>query len=132
MSTPDAVIIGSGFGALTCAAHLARAGMKVRVLEQHLRIGGYAHRFKRGAFEFDSGIHSVPMAPGGIIDGILSGLGVRGRIGAFVLANLALLLLFAPWLSALFGQLSTDASYWEGEFKLDEAMRHVANRFTSG
>ncbi|MEX1018154.1 MAG: glycosyltransferase family 39 protein [Litorilinea sp.] len=57
---------------------------------------------------------------------------VRGRIGAFVLANLTVLLLFAPWLSALFGQLSTDASYWEGEFKLDEAMRHVANRFTSG
>lgn len=36
----DAVIIGGGHNALTCASYLARAGMKVLVLEQHASVGG--------------------------------------------------------------------------------------------
>ncbi|MBD3418713.1 MAG: NAD(P)-binding protein [Chitinivibrionales bacterium] len=63
----DAVIIGAGIGGLTCGAFLARAGKRVLVLEQHTRIGGYAHQFKRKKFRFDSGIHSVPLADDGMI-----------------------------------------------------------------
>ena len=58
----DAVIIGSGIGGLTCGAFLTRAGMRVCVLEQHSKIGGYAHSFKRKKFTFESGIHSVSMS----------------------------------------------------------------------
>lgn len=78
----DAVIIGSGIGGLTCGAFLARAGMKVAVLERHYTIGGYAHSFKRGGFRFESGIHSVPLAPDGFIFHLLRLLGVDSTIEA--------------------------------------------------
>jgi phytoene dehydrogenase-like protein len=40
MSTYDAIIIGAGHNGLTCACYLARAGMKVLVLEQYRDVGG--------------------------------------------------------------------------------------------
>lgn len=63
----DVVIVGSGLGGLTCGAFLAKAGRRVLVLESHSKIGGYAHSFKRKQYNFESGIHSVSMAPGGLI-----------------------------------------------------------------
>jgi prolycopene isomerase len=76
----DAVIIGSGIGGLTCGAFLARAGMRVCVLERHSKIGGYAHNFRRKGFTFESGIHSVPLGGNGVINHLLSLLGVADRI----------------------------------------------------
>jgi phytoene dehydrogenase-like protein len=38
----DAVIIGAGLNGLTCAAYLARAGMRALVLERRHRVGGTA------------------------------------------------------------------------------------------
>ncbi|GAB7080992.1 phytoene desaturase family protein [Megalodesulfovibrio paquesii] len=43
----DVIIIGAGLGGLSCAAHLARNGFKVLLLEQHYRLGGYATSFPR-------------------------------------------------------------------------------------
>ena len=42
MSLYDAVIVGGGHNALTCAAYLARAGRKVLVLERREQVGGAA------------------------------------------------------------------------------------------
>lgn len=67
----DAVIIGSGLGGLCCGAMLADSGMKVLVLEQHNKIGGYAHNFCRRGYTFESGIHSVPMSQDSVIMHIL-------------------------------------------------------------
>lgn len=39
----DAIIIGAGHNGLTCAAYLAKAGLKVLVLERRAHIGGAAH-----------------------------------------------------------------------------------------
>lgn len=44
----DVVVIGAGLGGLSCAAHLAKNGFRVLVLEQHSRPGGYATSFTRG------------------------------------------------------------------------------------
>ena len=40
MQTYDGVVIGAGHNGLTLAAYLARAGMKIAVLERNARIGG--------------------------------------------------------------------------------------------
>jgi len=55
----DAVIIGSGIGAMTTAAIMAKAGKKVLVLEQHDQAGGCCHTFIEKGYEFDVGIHYI-------------------------------------------------------------------------
>ena len=40
MQTYDGVVIGAGHNGLTLAAYMARAGMKIAVLERNARIGG--------------------------------------------------------------------------------------------
>ncbi|MCS6825463.1 MAG: glycosyltransferase family 39 protein, partial [Caldilinea sp.] len=54
------------------------------------------------------------------------------KLWALALAGAMILLLYAPWLGALFGQLHNDRSYWEGSLKLWEAIAKVAVAFTSG
>lgn len=76
----DAIIIGSGLGGLTTGAFLARAGMRVVVLEKHGKVGGYAHSFRRRNHTFESGIHSVPLAKAGTVRHLLRLLGVEDRI----------------------------------------------------
>jgi hypothetical protein len=51
---------------------------------------------------------------------------------SLILSNTALFLLFLPWFGILITRLRVDASYWQGDFKLDEALRSVAIRFTLG
>ncbi|WP_136592237.1 phytoene desaturase family protein [Salinigranum halophilum] len=48
-------IVGGGFGGLSAAAYLARAGADVRLLEQHDRLGGHAGLLEREGFRFDTG-----------------------------------------------------------------------------
>lgn len=76
----DAIIIGSGIGGLTCGAFLSRSGRRVLVLEQHSKIGGYTHSFRRGKYMFETGVHSAPLEKGKTIDHLLSLLGVHDRI----------------------------------------------------
>lgn len=57
--TFDAVIVGSGFGGLCCAAALTAYGFRALVLESHYTAGGVAHGFEvvsdAGTFKFDTG-----------------------------------------------------------------------------
>ncbi|KAL7541020.1 hypothetical protein ACHAXR_010560, partial [Thalassiosira sp. AJA248-18] len=55
----DVAIVGSGIGALSNAAALARQGLKVAVFEQHQTVGGSTHTFEKEGFEFDVGVHYV-------------------------------------------------------------------------
>ena len=61
MSKPyDSVVLGSGIGGLTTAVLLAKQkGERVLLLEQHNIIGGFTHTFRRGHYEWDTGLHYV-------------------------------------------------------------------------
>jgi len=55
----DVVIIGSGFGGLTCARLLSKAGMSVIVLERQVQPGGCIQSYRRGKYSMDTGLHYV-------------------------------------------------------------------------
>jgi prolycopene isomerase len=81
----DAIVIGSGIGGLTTAALLGKEGWRVLVVERHDRPGGYAHAFRRRRYRFDSAVHLIGgceptvFEGGGLVDRLLSALGVRER-----------------------------------------------------
>ncbi len=55
MKTPSVIVIGAGIGGIAAAAHLARRGMQVTVLEKNSRPGGRCDRFSRDGHHFDTG-----------------------------------------------------------------------------
>ncbi|MGH9718701.1 MAG: phytoene desaturase family protein [Bryobacteraceae bacterium] len=57
----DAIIIGSGIGGLFCANLLAKAGLKVLLLERHYMLGGFCSTFRRKGFVFDAATHFYPL-----------------------------------------------------------------------
>lgn len=80
-NTYDAIIIGAGIGGLVCGCYLAKAGMKVLIVEQHNKPGGYCTSFKRNGFIFDAAAHSFgSYREGGQFKKILEDLGVDERI----------------------------------------------------
>jgi prolycopene isomerase len=88
MADFDDIIIGSGLGGLTCGAFLAKSGRRVCVLEQHHKIGGYAHGFSRKGYTFESGIHCVPISQHGIVKRVLSMLGSPDSIETIALPSM--------------------------------------------
>ncbi|MEQ1886248.1 MAG: NAD(P)/FAD-dependent oxidoreductase [Bryobacteraceae bacterium] len=57
----DAIIIGSGVAGLVCANILARAGVKVLLIEKHYMLGGFCSTFRRKGFVFDAATHFYPL-----------------------------------------------------------------------
>jgi phytoene desaturase len=55
MTRPSAIVIGAGIGGIAAATHLARRGMRVRVLEKNSRPGGRCDRLSREGHSFDTG-----------------------------------------------------------------------------
>lgn len=94
--TSDVIVIGSGLGSLACAVDLARQGLAVRVFEQHVAPGGYAHAFKRRGLTFDVSLHQIGgFDPGGMVRTALESLGVLDRV--VLLRNTALYEAERPW-----------------------------------
>ena len=50
-----AIVVGSGFAGLSAAAHLAKEGVKVTVLEKNEQFGGRNRQFEAEGFKFDMG-----------------------------------------------------------------------------
>lgn len=55
----DVVVIGAGGGGVSAAARLALGGMKVLVIEQHNKVGGYMSSFERGPYRFEVSLHAM-------------------------------------------------------------------------
>jgi phytoene dehydrogenase-like protein len=69
----DAIVIGAGLGGLSAAAHLAKAGKRVVVVEQSARPGGLWTSFSRQGIIFDISTHWVTDPQG--INRMLAALG---------------------------------------------------------
>ncbi len=77
----DVVVIGAGIGGLTCAAYLAKRGMRVKVLEQHYAPGGCCTSFSRKGFRFDAGVlHLTGGKESGAFQRVLSALEMEGEL----------------------------------------------------
>jgi phytoene desaturase len=77
----DVVVIGSGLGGLSAAALLARAGLRVAVVERNDHPGGYAQAFRRGPYVFDPAIHfTMDAGPRGFAPEMLAHLGVADQV----------------------------------------------------
>lgn len=77
----DAVIIGAGGGGLAAAAKLALGGMKVLLIEQHDKVGGYMSRFERGPYQFEVSLHAMDgLDEGGITHNTFKELGILDRV----------------------------------------------------
>lgn len=70
----DAIIIGAGIGGLVCGCYLAKSGLKVLVLEQHFKAGGYCTSFQRKGYNFDVGVHYLGSLKKGILRKVLDDL----------------------------------------------------------
>ncbi len=65
----DAIVIGAGGGGLSAAAMMALGGMKVLLIEQHSKVGGYMGNFERGDYTFEISLHAM--------DGFEPGVGLN-------------------------------------------------------
>lgn len=74
----DAIIVGAGMAGLVCGCYLAKAGMRILIIEQQDKPGGYFTSFKRKGFLFDAAAHSFGnYREGGLVRKILTELGVN-------------------------------------------------------
>lgn len=76
----DVAIIGAGIGGLVCGCYLAKAGLKVIIVEQQNKPGGYCTSFERDGYRFDVGVHYLGGVKRGILGKILSDLNLRDKI----------------------------------------------------
>jgi all-trans-retinol 13,14-reductase len=77
----DIIIIGGGIGGLFCGAILSKEGYTVKIFEQHYKIGGGLHQFKREGVYFETGMHIIgAFQSGGALHRLCSYLGVMDKL----------------------------------------------------
>lgn len=79
----DVIVVGGGMGGLSAATHLAVAGKRVLLVEQHYKVGGCATSFSRGEFNFDSALHEMSLGGGHetpLVMAVLEQAGVLDKI----------------------------------------------------
>lgn len=77
----DVVVIGAGGGGLAAAATLSLHGMKVLVIEQHDKVGGYMTRFERDDYKFEVSLHAMDgLNSGGMTRRTFQAVGILDRV----------------------------------------------------
>jgi all-trans-retinol 13,14-reductase len=74
----DAIVIGAGFGGLSCAAKLAKNGQKVLLLEKNPHIGGTSYIFYRSGYTFPMG--ALGFSYPGKVKEFLQSVGIQEEI----------------------------------------------------
>jgi phytoene desaturase len=69
----DAIVIGAGLGGISCAAMLAKNGLKTLVCENTSQVGGCCSSYDHEGYRFDIGASVVELA--GVIDELYERLG---------------------------------------------------------
>jgi len=76
----DVVIIGAGIGGLVCGCYLAKAGLKVLIVEKNDKPGGYCSSFERDGYRFDVGVRYLGGVKRGVLGKILKELDLKDEI----------------------------------------------------
>lgn len=71
--TDDVLVLGAGLSGLAAGHALARAGLKVRIVEKETAVGGLARTIARGPFRFDLGGHRF-LTQDETVEGLVRGL----------------------------------------------------------
>ncbi len=71
----DVVIVGAGIAGLTAAAYLAKAGVKILLLEKEAKCGGLINSFEQDGFIYDGGIRATENS--GVLFPMLKQLGLE-------------------------------------------------------
>ena len=79
--TRRCIIIGSGLGALSAGAVLAKNGFDVTIFEQAKQIGGCLQCFWRNGVKFETGMHFVgSLDDGEVLSNYFNFLGIKDKI----------------------------------------------------
>lgn len=76
----DVIIIGAGIGGLIAGCYLKNSGLKVLIIEQHYKAGGYCTSFERQGYKFDVAVHYFGGIKKGILNTVLNELKLTDKI----------------------------------------------------
>lgn len=76
----DAIVVGAGFGGSSCAALLARRGLKVLLTEKNDRAGGKAMSLSKGGYTHTAWVVIGAPVLGNLYEAVLKEVGMEGAV----------------------------------------------------
>ena len=76
----DVIVVGAGFGGSTCAALLAKQGLKILLLDKNARAGGKALSLSKGGFSYSPWVIIPAPALGNLFEVVLKELGMENKV----------------------------------------------------
>ena len=78
--TFDAIVVGAGFGGSTCAALLAKRGLKALLVEKNARAGGKAMSLSKKGFTHTAWVVICAPTQGNLFEAVLKELGLENKV----------------------------------------------------